>query len=98
MRRSTIMLAAALSFVSPAMAAAEKPEMTQFTHKGVTYAYTVTQRGAIKVLRGTAYDGRVPFTLRVSSKAVSGEFYGHPVAFSLKSVRPVDGIVEIASR
>ena len=70
----------------PAFAA--EPEVGSFTYEGVKYDYTAEQKGDVKVLKGSAYAGKVPFELRVTKRAVTGRFNGRPIAFDVKEVKP----------
>ena len=40
---------------------AAEPETGSFTYQGVKYDYTAEQQGEVKVLKGSAYAGKVPF-------------------------------------
>ncbi len=81
--------AAALFLAVPAVANAAEPEVGSFTFQGVKYDYTAEQDGDVKVLKGSAYAGKVPFELRVNKRTVNGRFNGRPVSFNLKDVKPV---------
>ncbi|WP_404333752.1 hypothetical protein AB2M62_11165 [Sphingomonas sp. MMS12-HWE2-04] len=68
--------AATLTFAAPALAT----ERT-FTHEGVTYNYTVTQQGDVKVLEGTAAPTGEKFRLTVKNGWVSGYAANARVSF-----------------
>jgi hypothetical protein len=44
-------------------------------------------KGDTKIVRGTAYAGKVPFELRVKNKSVDGTFNNRPVHFELRDVQ-----------
>ncbi|HWU03985.1 MAG TPA: hypothetical protein VN222_14695 [Novosphingobium sp.] len=85
----TLFAAAALLAV-PAIASAEEAPKQSFVYQGVTYTYTSQIEGNTKILRGTAYNGKVPFELRVSKNGVSGTFNRAPVDFDLHEVQHID--------
>ncbi|MCH7627249.1 MAG: hypothetical protein IH997_00850 [Proteobacteria bacterium] len=82
MIKTFALTAAALIVAAPAVASAET-----FKHKGVEYSYTTEEQNGEKVLRGTAYSGKVPFELRVRKKTVDGTFNNKPVSFSLTEAK-----------
>ena len=53
------------------------------------YDYTAEQQGDVKVLKGSAYAGKVPFELKVTKRTVTGRFNGRPVTFDVKDVKPI---------
>lgn len=81
--------AAALFLAVPAVANAADADAGSFTYQGVKYDYTAEQDGDVKVLKGSAYAGKVPFELRVNKRTVTGRFNGRPVSFNVKDVKPV---------
>ncbi|HQS70226.1 MAG TPA: hypothetical protein PLM58_11385 [Novosphingobium sp.] len=87
MIKTAIALAAAVLVSAPAIAA--EGETGSFTYQGVKYDYTAEQQGEVKVLKGSAYAGKVPFELRVSKRTVTGRFNGRPVTFDVKDVKPI---------
>lgn len=87
MIKTSIAFAAAMLVAAPAVAS--EAEAGSFTYKGVTYDYTAEQRGEVKVLKGSAHAGKVPFELRVSKRSVTGRFNGRPVSFDMKDVKPI---------
>ena len=85
---------APLSLAAPARA---DDASTSFTHNGITYTYSITERGSTTVLRGVAVRGSVetPFTLRVRGSQVRGLVGASEVSFPLSEVQPR---VSLASR
>lgn len=81
--------AAALFLAVPAVANAAEPDAGTFTYQGVKYDYTAEQDGDVKVLKGSAYAGKVPFELRVNKRTVTGRFNGRPVSFNIADVKPI---------
>lgn len=85
-----------------AAAAASTPAIAEtVVHNGVTYVYTVEQRGDIQILKGEDTKTRKPFTLRVSRNWVDGDVNGSPVSFSKRDVirlKPRVATTEIAVR
>ncbi len=81
--------AAAILLAVPAAASAAEPDAGTFTYEGVKYDYTAAQDGDVKVLKGSAYAGKVPFELRVNKRTVTGRFNGRPVSFNVKDVKPI---------
>ncbi|MEO0032908.1 MAG: hypothetical protein RIS94_2666 [Pseudomonadota bacterium] len=77
--------AATLALAAPAVANAA--EDAAFAHKGVQYSYTTEDASGEKVIRGTAYAGKVPFELHVRKKIVTGTFNNQPVEFRLADVK-----------
>jgi hypothetical protein len=72
-----------------------------FTHEGVTYEYTVEQKGNIRVITGKDTSSGRPFELTVRSGWVDGHVDGTPVSFSKREVvrlRPTVVSAEIAAR
>ncbi|MFM9937448.1 MAG: hypothetical protein ACKVOL_14780 [Novosphingobium sp.] len=59
----------------------------QFSHQGVIYEYTTEVTGSERVIRGTAFSGKVPFELHVKGNLVSGNFDHQSVAFSQAKAR-----------
>lgn len=80
---------AALTFglllTGPAIAA---PTQT-LTHQGVTYEYTVTEKGHTRIIKGIDRTNKRPFRLRVASGRVEGSVDGNPVSFPLRDVKPI---------
>lgn len=81
--------AAALFLAVPAVANAAERDTGSFTYQGVKYDYTAEQDGDVRILKGSAYAGKVPFELRVNKRTVNGRFNGRPVSFNLKDVKSV---------
>jgi hypothetical protein len=67
----TIFAAAAL-FAIPTVASAEAAPKQSFSYEGVDYSYTVETKGDVRILKGTAEKGAVPFELRVAKGNVTG--------------------------
>ncbi len=88
-------VAAIATALVPAIAGAEPSEPVSFRYAGETYIYTVEQVGDKRVLRGTVGVRREPFVLNVGKRWVNGTSNGSEVSFSLKSVKPVSGIVTV---
>jgi len=86
-------LIAAACMVLPAVASAEDLPQHHFTHEGVDYDYTVTSKGNQRILRGTAYHGRMPFELHVSKVGVNGYFGEDLVDFSMSEVQRSGGAI-----
>ena len=80
---SAILLAASV----PALALAAADDAGQFTHKGVDYHYTTEDSAGDRVVRGTAYAGKVPFELHIHKKTVTGTFNSKPVEFDLAEAK-----------
>lgn len=68
--------AAALTFTAPAAIAGERT----FTHEGVTYTYSVTNKDKTQILEGTADDGG-KFRLSVRNGWVDGYVNSTRVSF-----------------
>jgi hypothetical protein len=69
--------AAVLAFAAPAAVASER----SFTHEGVTYTYTVTNKDGLQILEGRADDG-AKFRLAVKNGWVDGYVNGARVSFA----------------
>ncbi|WP_226016872.1 hypothetical protein [Novosphingobium sp. FKTRR1] len=81
----TILAATALTVAAAAPAIAA--EDGSFNHKGVAYNYTTEDKAGEKIVRGTAYAGKVPFELHIKKKSVTGTFNNKPVEFRLADVQ-----------
>jgi hypothetical protein len=93
---STILAAGILALnATVAMAA---PDVTTMEHQGVRYTYTVEQNGEGRTIRGTTNTSTKPFVLYVSKRTVTGTIDGNPVEFSLRDVKRLRGVVEVAAR
>ncbi|MDF8333966.1 hypothetical protein [Novosphingobium cyanobacteriorum] len=86
--------AAAVAFLAAPAAFAAEAEDGAFAHKGVQYSYTTEEAAGEKVIRGTAYAGKVPFELHVRKKTVTGTFNNRPVEFRLADVKKLGIDVE----
>ena len=73
--------AAAALIAAPALAHADETK-AQFTHEGVTYAYTTQVANGERVIRGSAFNGKAPFELHVRGRYVTGTFNNQPVEFT----------------
>lgn len=93
----TVFAAAAL-FALPTVASAEAAPKQSFSYDGVDYAYTVETKGDVRILKGTAEKGSVPFELRVAKSNVSGYINNAPVSFSLRDVQPLNAKLLVAAR
>jgi hypothetical protein len=92
LKRLSVLIAVA-SITTPAFA-------ETFVHKGITYTYSVEQRGQIRLISGQDSENR-RFTLRVSKKWVDGTVNGNAVSFSTRDVvriKPEVTVTEIAAR
>ncbi len=93
MLKTISILIAAAALATPALA-------ETMTHEGITYVYSVEQRGNVRVISGEDSDHRV-FTLRVSRNWVDGTVNGSPVSFSTRDVirlKPEVTVTEVAAR
>lgn len=94
MLKSFTILLAAVAATSPALA-------ETFTYQGKTYAYTIEQRGHVRILTGADVTSDVPFVLNVSRNWVEGTVDGQPVSFSTHSVKPLTRnvtVTEVAAK
>lgn len=85
----TVIAAAAFALL-PTVAFAEEAPKQSFTYQGVTYTYTSEVQNGVKVLKGSAYNGKVPFELKVTKNGVSGTFNRAPVNFDMHEVQHLD--------
>jgi hypothetical protein len=92
----TSILSAAL-LLSPTITVAAPPTAS-FEHEGINYTYSTVQKKGYRILRGYAGIGKRPFDLMVTDKRVTGTVEGRAVAFRLDEVKPIRGIVTIATR
>jgi hypothetical protein len=84
----SLLAATVLAATAPSLALAAGNETGQFTNKGVDYSYTTEDKaGGDKIVRGTAYAGKVPFELHIHKKTVTGTFNNKPVEFELSDVK-----------
>ncbi len=88
-------IAAATLILVPTIASAGSSAPATFTHDGVVYTYTVEQQSNHRVLRGHSGASRTPFVLTLGKSWVDGTVGDSAVSFSLKSVKPVRGIVRV---
>jgi hypothetical protein len=90
MLKTALIAATLLVSAAPTLALAAADDAGQFTHKGVDYSYTSEDKGGDKVVRGTAYAGKVPFELHIHKKTVTGTFNNKPVEFELSDVQKLN--------
>jgi hypothetical protein len=93
MLKSISILVAAVAITTPALA-------ESFVHQGITYSYSVEQRGNLRVISGEDSQHRA-YTLRVSKNWVDGTVDGSPVSFSIRDVvrlKPEVTVTEVAAR
>jgi hypothetical protein len=85
-----------------ALATVAAPALAEtFTHEGVTYEYTVAQKGNVRIITGKDTISGRPFELTVRNGWVDGHVDGAPVSFSKREVvrlRPTVVSTEIAAR
>ncbi len=95
---SKMLIAAAAGFLlTPAAAYADDAVPFHFKQNGVDYAYTVKTKGDVRIVRGSAYGGIVPFNLVVTKTGVTGTFDGQYVEFSPREVDN-SALMNLASR
>ena len=87
--------AAALLLAAPAVALAGEPAANRFSHEGVSYQYTTEVTGGERIIRGTAFAGKVPFELHVRKNIVTGTFNHQPVEFTQGEARTLG--IQVAS-
>jgi hypothetical protein len=92
-KRDIVMLKiaiAAAALLLPVVASAEEAPKQSFVYQGVTYTYTTEVQNGAKILKGSAYNGKVPFELKVTKAGVSGTFNRAPVSFDMHEVQHLD--------
>jgi hypothetical protein len=89
------MSAAALVLAAPVVASASETAANQFSHDGVTYQYTTEVVGGDRVIRGSAFAGKVPFELHVRKHVVTGTFNYQPVEFTQAQAKSMG--IQVAS-
>ncbi len=87
MIKFTVLAATLLAASVPTVSFAATEDAGQFTHQGVDYHYTTEDKSGDRVVRGTAYAGKVPFELHIHKKTVTGTFNNKPVEFELDDVK-----------
>jgi hypothetical protein len=87
MIKFALLAATLIASATPSLALAAGNETGQFTNKGVDYSYTTEDKAGDKIVRGTAYAGKVPFELHIHKKTVTGTFNNKPVEFELSDVK-----------
>lgn len=88
---------AALAVAAPSIASASDAAPTTVSYAGTQYSYTVSETPTGRTIVGKTSDG-TPFKLAVSKYFVTGHFNNAPVSFKLSEVKPLKGMVEVASR
>jgi len=84
----------ALLVATPVVASAKDADAAnQFSHHGVTYQYTTEVTGSERVIRGSAYAGKVPFELHVKGNLVSGTFNHQSVEFTQSEAKSMGILV-----
>jgi hypothetical protein len=94
MLKTISILIAATSLATPVFA-------ETITHDGITYVYSVEQRGKVRIITGQDTTNHRHFTLRASAKWVDGTVDGNPVSFSTRDVirfKPEVTVTEVAAR
>ncbi|EGD58548.1 hypothetical protein Y88_0605 [Novosphingobium nitrogenifigens DSM 19370] len=86
MFRKSLVAAVLVATVAPAAAFAAG-DTGQFKNQGVDYNYTTEDKNGEKIVRGTAYAGRVPFELHIRKKTVTGTFNNKPVEFDIAEAK-----------
>jgi hypothetical protein len=74
-----------LLITGPAFAA----ETQTLTHDGITYVYSVTDKGTARIIEGVDQTNNRPFRLRVAHGRVEGVVGRDAVSFGLNEVKPV---------
>lgn len=59
------------------------------THDGVTYVYSVTEKGSARIIEGVDQTNGRAFRLRVANGRVDGVVGRNPVSFGLSEVKPM---------
>jgi hypothetical protein len=67
----------------------------KLSHAGIDYEYTVTEKGATRVIVGYDKTNRRAFTLRVARGWVEGHVDGQPVSFRVRDVKPLTGVATV---
>ncbi|MBA15642.1 MAG: hypothetical protein CMN73_04720 [Sphingomonas sp.] len=84
-----LLFAAALALgLAATPAAAQDPEVRQFSYEGISYTYSVDETDHGTVYRGSTSHGS-RFRLVVADGRVRGKFNGHPVDFPVADARDV---------
>jgi hypothetical protein len=88
--------------VPVALAAVTAPAFAEtVTHNGVTYVYSVEQRGNVRLITGEDTTNHRRFSLRASRNWVDGTVDGSPVSFSTRDLvrlKPEVSVTEVAAR
>jgi hypothetical protein len=94
MLKTLSILIAAASVTVPALA-------ETMTHDGITYVYSVEQRGNVRLITGEDTTNHRRFSLRASRNWVDGTVDGTAVSFSTRDVvrlKPEVSVTEVAAR
>ena len=65
------------------------PYVKDYTDERKKALVALLPEGDVKVLKGSAYAGKVPFELKVTKRTVTGRFNGRPVTFDVKDVKKI---------
>jgi hypothetical protein len=98
MLKFALILSATALTTIPARAETVVTAPVTIEHDGSRYTYTVTQKKYTRVINGMEEKSLKHFNLHVGKYMVYGTYDGTEVSFPLKSVKPMTGIVQIASR
>ncbi len=98
MKKIALLLPALMLSAMPAKADVIVQAPVTIEHDGSRYTYTVTQKNGLRIIRGQEEKSFDKFTLYVGRYMVTGTYGNADVSFPLKSVKPLTGIVQIASR
>jgi hypothetical protein len=93
--KSFSLIATAFVLAAPNVASASETAANQFSHEGVTYQYTTEVVGGERVIRGSAFAGKVPFELHVHKNIVTGTFNHQPVEFTQTEAKSMG--IQVAS-
>lgn len=96
--KTLLAIAAATISLLPFAAQAEDAQPKVFEYDGARYVYTVTRTGSGETLKGWEEASNTPFKLNISKIRVTGTFGDTTVSFWRKNVKPLKGIVEVATR
>lgn len=88
---------ATLAVAAPSIASASEAVPQKVVYAGTQYSYTVTETPKGRMIVGKTSAG-APFKLAVSKYYVTGHYNNAPVTFKISEVKPMKGIVEVASR
>jgi len=96
---SIVIATAAITLAAPVYA---KPsEQMSFKHEGVTYVYTVVEKGSAQYIKGRSYPGGGTFALKVKDGSVVGTSNGTWVHFDVadaQGIMPKGGLEVLTMR